>query len=441
MKLSHLKQLVGYFSDFSKISAIYRVYDTVIKIVFDRDDAIYFDMTRGNSAIYTSSEFVRTKVYNAPFDVVLAKRFNRCTITNVSLVEGDKILRFATVIKGAYKEVKTYLQFEFTGKYTNVIILGEEETTLEALRHVDIFSSYREVQVGVKLLPLKQAPYKAKDYPINDIKEFLFSVYKQRNEQKLTSLKKQKLLFLQKKFDRLQKIFNALASQEELKNRAREKEMQGNLVLANIHLVKPYEKCLHVKDYNGDDVEIVLDELFSSAPEIARHFFKVSKKAKQKLQKLHIERSSLEQKMEFLRHYMHTTQQAGSVAEINLLFPEKKQKKKIKQDESIEQFVISGYKVMLGKSERGNILLLKKARAKDIWLHLKDRPSAHVIITTDRQSLPKDIIYEAAKLCVNFSVFEKGRYLVDYTNRREVKVQEGAHVLYNKYQTIEVDTK
>jgi len=42
-------------------------------------------------------------------------------------------------------------------------------------------------------------------------------------------------------------------------------------------------------------------------------------------------------------------------------------------------------------------------------------------------------------LCVDFSVFEKGSYLVDYTPRREVRIQEGANVLYTKYQTVMVE--
>jgi hypothetical protein len=31
--------------------------------------------------------------------------------------------------------------------------------------------------------------------------------------------------------------------------------------------------------------------------------------------------------------------------------------------------------------------------------------------------------------------------LVDYTPRREVTIQSGANVLYNKYKTIEIDTR
>jgi predicted ribosome quality control (RQC) complex YloA/Tae2 family protein len=93
---------------------------------------------------------------------------------------------------------------------------------------------------------------------------------------------------------------------------------------------------------------------------------------------------------------------------------------------------------MLGKSERGNIELLKTARARDVWLHLQGRPSAHVIIVTDKQNVPMPIIEGAAKICVDFSLFDKGDFLVDYTPRREVKIQEGANVLYNKYKTVQI---
>jgi len=129
------------------------------------------------------------------------------------------------------------------------------------------------------------------------------------------------------------------------------------------------------------------------------------------------------------------------VAKIELLFPKRVQNKKIKVNDSIEIFWIEGYKVQLGKNEKGNVEVLKNARAKDVWLHLKDQPSCHVIITTDKQNLPENIIKSAARLCVDFTTTSKDKYLVDYTPRREVTIQSGANVLYNKYKTIEIDTR
>ena len=242
MKLSHLKQLIDYFKNFLRISAIYRVSDTIIKVSFDKEDEIYFDMQRSNSAIFTVKSYTRSKVYNAPFDVVLFKRFNRCEVEDVHLVDGDKILRFTTVQKGAYKENRTYLQFEFTGKYTNVIILDEDEVVLEALRHIDLFSSFREVRVGQKLLPPPNAPFFAKEYPIENIQMFLEDTYKERMNARLKVLQEQKAALLEKKLIRLRKLYDALDDEKSLKNEAEKNEYFGNLILANLHLIKPYQK-------------------------------------------------------------------------------------------------------------------------------------------------------------------------------------------------------
>jgi predicted ribosome quality control (RQC) complex YloA/Tae2 family protein len=390
--------------------------------------------------MFMATEYERSKLYNAPFDVVLSKRFNRANILDVTLYNDDKIIRFKTSIASVYKQEISYLQFEFTGKYTNVILLDADEVVLEALRHVDLFSSFREVRVGQKLLHVPPAPFVAKEYPLEDVAAFLQENYAKEQEQKLSSLKKQKIALLEKKLQKLQKLYDSLEDENLLLEEAERLQHYGNLVLANMHELKPYITHLSLKDYDGSEVVVELPKSFATVSMMANSFFTRSKKAKQKALHMHIERDSLQSKMEHLKLFMNIVNEAKDVAKIALLFPATIQTKKVKRNESIETFWIEGYKIQLGKSEKGNIELLRNARAKDIWLHMKERPSAHVIITTDKQNLPQHIIYGAAKLCVEFTMFEKGRYLVDYTPRREVNIQEGANVLYNKYQTIEVDT-
>lgn len=441
MKLSHLKQIVEYLRQFKKISAIHRVNDTTIKIVFDRDDAIYFNMTRSNSTIFKCEEYPRSKVYNAPFDVILSKRFNRANILGVELLNGDKIIRFKTSIASTYKEEFTYLQVEFTGKYTNIIALDEENIVLEALRHIDLFSSFREVRVGQKLVDVPPPPFEAKEFPIENVEQFLYWVYEKEQDQKLSALKKQKIVFLKKRLSKLEKLYAKLDSQEVLEAEANEFEHLGNLVLYNAQKIVPYAKSLELEDYDGNVKKIVLEKQYANAFAISEAFFTKSKKAKQRARHLHIEEESLNTKIEHTKLFINTVQEAKDTAKIDLLFPKQIQNKKIKKDESIETFWVEGYKVQLGKNEKGNIKLLESAKARDIWLHLKDRPSTHVIISTDKQNLPERIIRSAARLCVDFSTSSKDKYLVDFTPRREVSIQNGANVLYNKYQTIEVDTR
>ncbi len=441
MKLSHLKQIILYLQNFSKISAIYRVTDTILKIAFDKNDDLYFNMQRSNSSMFKCESFSRSKVYNAPFDVVLAKRFNRADISSVELLNDDKIIRFKTSIASAYKQETTYLQIEFTGKYTNVIILDEQNTVLEALRHVDLFSSFREVRVGQKLLDVPVAPFVAKEYPLDDVEVFLYENYTKEQEQKLASLKKQKISFLNKKLKKLQKLYSSLEDENSLSEIAKRSEHHGNLVLSNMHKIKPYDRVLKLQDYDGSEMEIELDKSYPTVSQISNALFTKSKKVKQRAKNLHIEKASLESKIEHIKLFINTVEEATESSKINLLFPKKEQNKKIRRDDSIETFLIEGYKVSLGKNEKGNIAVLKNAKAKDIWIHLKDRPSCHVIIATDKQNLPIHIIQSAARLCVDFTTISKDRYLVDYTPRREVTIQHGANVLYNKYKTIEIDTR
>jgi len=441
MKLSHLKQITNYLQNFTKISAVHRVSDTIIKIVFDKNDVLYFNMQRSNSSIFKCQEYPRSKVYNAPFDVILAKRFNRANVLHVTLLNNDKIIRIKTSLASAYKEEITYLQLEFTGKYTNVIILDENNVVLEALRHVDLFSSFREVRVGQKLLDVPPAPFVAKEYPIEDVEKFLYEVYDKEQHAKLEGLKKQKIALLNKKLKKLQKLYEKLDSKESLEKEAQKSEHLGNLVLSNVQNIKLYAREIELDDYDGSKVQVHLEKAYATPFMISEMFFAKSKKAKQKAKHLHIEEESLRSKIEHLELFVNVVKEAKDVAKIAFLFPKRVQNKKVKQNDSIEVFWIEGYKVQLGKNEKGNVELLKNARAKDIWLHMKDRPSAHVIITTDKQNLPQNIILAAAKLCVEFSTASKDRFLVDYTPRREVTIQNGANVLYNKYKTIEVDTR
>ena len=440
MKLSHLRQIAEYLRQYRHINAIHRVNDTTVKIVLGGEKSLYANMQKGHSYLAMCRHDIRrSKVYQAPFDVVLAKRFNRAEITNVALYNDDKILRIEAALSGAYKQSKTILQLEFTGKTTNAIILDEDEVVLEALRHVDAGTSYRVVRVGQPLLPPPPIAFSPKEYPLEDVEAYLYDVCEKEQSARLAGLKKQKIGLLEKKRKRLQQHLESLDDEAALSAEAERLQHLGNLALSNLHRIKPYETQLTLQDYDGTAVEVALPKTFPTPHQVSDYFFKLAKKTKQKAAHMHIEREGLEGKISHLEHFIATVRSAETVEEITRLFPPKQQgRTKEKTDDAVETFWIEGYKVQLGKNERGNIALLQRARARDIWLHLRDRPSTHVIITTDKQKVPESVLRAAAKLCVDFSVMSPGVFEVDYTPRREVKIQEGANVLYNKYETIAV---
>lgn len=439
MKYSHLCQIVEAMQHLRKINAAYRVDDTTVKIAFDRDETYYFAMQKGDPYIFTCKQFQRSKVYQAPFDVMLAKSFSRASVDRIEVYGGDKIIRIHASLQGSYKASSAVLQFEFTGKHANAIILDGEGIVLEALRHVDAQSSFRTVRVGQPLLEVPPPPYTPKEYPLQSVAAYLEAAYQEREVQRLEQFKEQKIAMLHKKLERIEALQAGLIDQQTLEAQAAKAQHQANLILGAMHRIKPYATQLELEDYDGTRVLIVLPRAFATVPLMADYLFKQAKRLKKKAASLHIEREGLNEKADFLRHFIDTVRSSKELSVLKALFNAPGRQEKQEAEGPLQSFWIEGYKVLLGKSERGNVALLSQSKARDIWLHLKDRPSAHVLIVTDKQQVPQEVLEFAAKLCVDFSVFEKGRYLVDYTPRREVKVQEGANVLYTNAKTIVIE--
>jgi predicted ribosome quality control (RQC) complex YloA/Tae2 family protein len=168
--------------------------------------------------------------------------------------------------------------------------------------------------------------------------------------------------------------------------------------------------------------------------------FSKAKKLKQKAKNQYIQRENLKEKIEFIEKMMSIIKSAKSSEDIELLMPKqpKQQKRRQKRDTNIENFYFLGYKISLGKNEKGNIELLKSAKRSDIWLHLKDMPSTHVIIRTNKNKIDDEVLSFAAKLCVDFSIKERGEYRVDYTKRGDVKIKDGANVNYVNHKSITI---
>jgi predicted ribosome quality control (RQC) complex YloA/Tae2 family protein len=202
--------------------------------------------------------------------------------------------------------------------------------------------------------------------------------------------------------------------------------------------VPPCDKSCPDKQ-NFGIVKFDLPSEARSVSEAANILFAKAKRLTKKAENIHIELESIEAKIEFYEKLKSLIDKAKSIDEVLVLLPKQHRKIKSKNSSSeYESFFYEGYKIMVGKSEKGNIKLLKEAKKGDIWLHLKDIASTHVIIRCDKVNLPKRVIEFAAKLCVNFSSVKSGAYLVDYTKRRDVKVKEGAFVNYVNYKTLKV---
>ncbi len=437
MKYFLIKQIVANLKQKAQvIKLIRRVDNNIIIIKFNNNESIFFDMSKGNSLIYKRKEEANSKKdFNAPFDVVLKKRMTNAKIEDIKMYNDDKIINIDVSSSSSYKKLKTTLQLEFTGKYTNAIILDENRMILEALRHIDEYSSSRVVKVGIKLDEIPKQNFIPKMEKVDDIEEYLYNVYEKIQEQNINNIKKQKINQVKKKLTKLEKILNSLPKKEDLEEQSNILYEKANIILSHLHQIKPYQKTLKAKNFLGEDIEINLDEKASPST-YCNELFKKAKKNKHKASSIKIEKDNLEEKTEFLKRLIRNLENSQSIDEMEFIYPKKeKSQARVKKAQNYESFFFEGYKIMLGTSERENIYLLKNSKASDFWFHLKDRPSSHVIVQNSKKTIPQSVIEKAASLCAKFSLDYSGVYEVDYTQRRNVKVQSGADVLYNPYTT------
>ncbi|WP_418186294.1 NFACT RNA binding domain-containing protein [Aliarcobacter vitoriensis] len=440
MKYFILKSLIEYLQDKAQlVKHIRRIDNNIIIIEFNNKNIIYFDLSKSNATIFKSKNIISSKKdFNAPFDVVLQKRFTNAKIEEIKLHNDDKIISIKVSSSSSYKKQFTILQLEFTGKYTNIIILDENRFILEALRHIDEYSSFRVVKVGVKLDEIPKKDFIPKIEKIEDIEEYLHKIYEEKEKDNLQVVKKQKIQIIDKNIKKLENILKDLPKKEELEIESNELYIKSNLILANLHNIVSYQKYLEIEDYDGKSIKIDLQNMQNPA-KYTNDLFKKARRVKQKAQNICIEEDNIKEKLEYLKKLKLNIQNANSIEECEFLYPKKdKNQTKTKKEKNYESFFFEGYKILLGSNERENIYLLENSKASDFWFHLKDRPSCHVIVQNSKKDIPKSIIEKAAILCAKFSVDFGGSYEVDFTQRRNVKIQKGANVLYNPYETIVV---
>jgi predicted ribosome quality control (RQC) complex YloA/Tae2 family protein len=442
MYYSHLVHIVDYLNEksFKTLTKIVRTDDNILELTLDRDFYLCLDLKKSESSIYLERIAGFGKSYQAAFDVILQKKFSRTTIEKFEIVNDDKVMRMWVLSRGAYKQERLAIDFEFTGKYTNAIIIDESFTIVEALRHIDARNSSRVVRPGERLEMVPKASFAFKEYPLEDVEAYLYEVFEKRHHNMLSQLKSVKLGQLNKQLKKLEKQRQSLDTSEKLEKKAERLRYKGEVVLANLHLIKPYEKVLKLYDFEGEEVTVELTRDYPQVSMISQDLFTQAKKAKQKAKFLYIEEENLDQRLSFVRQLISLVNHAETKEEIDLLVPKQKKQGKKEIQHAYEVFWVDNYKLLLGRNAKGNQALLEACKANDLWFHFKDRSSAHVAIISDKQKIPPQVIQKAARLCVDFTIEVPGRYSIDYTKRKEVQVQDGSSVLYNKYETIIIDT-
>ncbi len=234
--------------------------------------------------------------------------------------------------------------------------------------------------------------------------------------------------------------------------KAEDYKTRGDLITANIYRITRGQKTLVAQDYiTGDTVVIELDSRLSPAAN-AQHQYKRYNKLRQSLDITASRMAQTSSDIAFLESVqvsIDASETHDELAEIEFelskagFMPKKYAAVRTTQTPSQpHKFVSSdGMTILAGKNNRQNDLLtMKTAAPDDIWLHTKDIPGAHVIITNIKVQIPDTTLFEAATIAATLSKAKGGaKVSVDYAPRKNVRKPNGAKpgmVVYDGYNTI-----
>ncbi|WP_104747240.1 DUF814 domain-containing protein [Helicobacter bilis] len=420
MKLQLLHDIARLFCTHKMVTYIARVSDNVIHIRLDSIN-YFIDLNKGNPRIYSSEGILKTKQYNAPFDIAMSKYIYKANIKTCKLDGMNKILKLYCTYKSTYKSIETLFQIELINRATNAIIV-QDDRIISALRFSD--SLKRAILPKMPLAPLDQ-PHFLKTFTDNSTEDTLQMLREEYNimQKSLLDQKREKVLQnLETKKAKLTKLLESLPDIDTLTKERETNFMLANYILTHLDSIPNYATNLTIDN-------ITYEIPCANKPSLASDkLFKQTKKLKQKIEHIHKQQDNLESKITFLNNQIDFAKYANSQS-LGILMPKKHTTKKL-QKSHYASFYIDGVKISIGRNERENIRLLQDSKGDFLWLHICDIPSSHLIIHANKVS--DQVLEYAGILLAKLCGIKDNKIVIDYTKRRFVRLTQGAHVVYAK---------
>ena len=236
-------------------------------------------------------------------------------------------------------------------------------------------------------------------------------------------------------------------------------QIQGELLTANLHMVKKGDNVNVTNYYTGEPLEIKLDKMLSPAQN-AQRLYKKYNKSKIALVEKKIQLDLTRKDIAYLRSTLDFIDMADAVSNLDAIrdelisqgFIKRRQKTpKLKKSNNPRKSLLSytspsGFNILVGKNNTENdIITTKIADNRDIWLHTKDIPGSHVILETKGAEYTDEDILTAAELAAFYSKARNSEKVpVDYTMVKYVKKPSGAKpgmVIFTHNKTLYVTGK
>ncbi len=288
--------------------------------------------------------------------------------------------------------------------------------------------------------------------------EVLEKIYTRKQEDELLRADKQSLQsVLHKNLTRLQKKIRLQQESLQKAEAGEEYKIAGDLITANIYRLKKGDTEVWLPNYYLPDcpeVKITLQAQLTPA-ENAQWQYKRYNKAKQTLKNAWEQMALNLNEEEYLQGVESSLELAENQLEVQQIrqeleaehylqaVPTNKGSRKKEKPLPLQFISSNGMVIKVGKNNKQNdYLTLKLAKDQDLWLHIKNHPGSHVILFTEGQPVPEQVLLEAASLAAYYSkARSSSKTEVDCTFRKYVHKPNGAkpgYVTYTNQKTLMV---
>ena len=224
---------------------------------------------------------------------------------------------------------------------------------------------------------------------------------------------------------------------------------QGDLIIANIYMLKKGMTSFEAVDYYDEECPTVTVELDSrlSPADNAQRYFKLYNKAKVAKEVLTEQIAIWERELVYLesvKAFLSNAETEDDLAEIRDELYRSGYSSKMKGYKPPKQikarpmrFVTSGgYELLVGRNNvQNDHLTFKVAEKADIWFHTKDIPGSHVIMVTGGEEPSEKDYTEAAAVAAYYSKATQDLVAVDYTAVKNIRKPQGAKPGFVIYKT------
>ena len=279
---------------------------------------------------------------------------------------------------------------------------------------------------------------KDETYKKTDFNSAIDNYYsKLQNEYILKNLKMNLKNFITRKIEKQKKLIEKIYKEQEKAKDYENNKLFGDLIFSNINKINQGQEFFEGENYqNGEILKIKLDTNLTPSQNAQNHY-KIYSKFKKSFE---YSQKRLDETKDFLNYLeeadlsVDLILNSSDLREFKELFNIEKPAKKEKYLKNIEKKQINGFDIFIGKNHFQNDYLLSKIAApEDIWVHLKDMPSAHIIIKQQEKEIDEKTIFEAAKLVKSMSKAKNSsKVCVIYTKRKFVrKIPKSKYGLVN----------